>query len=97
MKAERKRLCKLEARYKALFDKHAAGDVQPDIAAKMERIEAAVEALQKEAFAPRDLALAGAFVTLAHDGSVRIDANIRLVPNSRNYRTGLRVCKPSLH
>jgi ParB family transcriptional regulator, chromosome partitioning protein len=39
----------------------------------MERIEAAVEALQKEAYAPRDIALAGAFVTLAHDGSVRIE------------------------
>jgi ParB family transcriptional regulator, chromosome partitioning protein len=72
-KAERKRLRKLEARYKALFDKYPDGDVPPDIAAKMERIEAAVEALQKEAYTQRDIALAGVFVTLAHDGSVRIE------------------------
>ena len=72
-KNERKKLRKLEARYKALFDKYPDGDVPPDIAAKMERIEAAVEALQKEAYTQRDIALAGAFVTLAHDGSVRIE------------------------
>jgi ParB family chromosome partitioning protein len=71
-KNERKKLRKLEARYKALFDKYP-DDVPPDVAAKMERIEAAVEALQKEAYTQRDIALAGAFVTLAHDGSVRIE------------------------
>lgn len=72
-KAERKRLRKLDARYKALFDKHADGDMPPEIAAKLESIEAAVAALQKEAYAERDLAVAGAFVTLAYDGSVRIE------------------------
>jgi ParB family chromosome partitioning protein len=72
-KAERKRLRKLEARYKVLFDKYADGEMPPEVGEKMERIEAAVEALQKEAYAPRDLALAGAFVTLANDGSVRIE------------------------
>jgi ParB family chromosome partitioning protein len=71
-KAERKRLRKLDARYKALFDKYP-DDVPPEIAAKMERIEAAVAVLQREEYAQRDLALGGAFVTLAHDGSVRIE------------------------
>ncbi len=72
-KAERKRLRQLEARYKALYDKYPDGDVPPDVAAKLERIEAAVETLCKQEYAARDLALAGAFVTLANDGSVRIE------------------------
>jgi ParB family chromosome partitioning protein len=72
-KAERIKLRKLETRYKALFDKYADGDMPPEAGAKMERIEGAVEALQKQTYAPRDLALAGAFVTLARDGSVRIE------------------------
>jgi ParB family chromosome partitioning protein len=72
-KTERKKLRKLEARYKALFDKYPDGDVPPDVAAKLERIEAAVETFCKEEYKPRDVALAGAFVTLANDGSVRIE------------------------
>jgi ParB family chromosome partitioning protein len=72
-KAERKRLRKLDTRYKALFDKYADGDVPPEVAAKMERIEAAVAALQREEYAKGNLAIAGAFVTLAGDGSVRIE------------------------
>jgi ParB family transcriptional regulator, chromosome partitioning protein len=72
-KAERKRLRKLEARYKAVFDKYPDGDVPEGDAAKMQRIEAAVEALNKQAYGERDIALAGAFVTLGHDGAVRIE------------------------
>jgi ParB family chromosome partitioning protein len=72
-KAERKRLRKLEARYKALYDKYSDGDVPADDAAKLERIEAAVAALCKEEYKPQDLALAGAFLTLAADGSVRVE------------------------
>src|ERR1700722_5511264 len=72
-KAERKRLRKLEARYKALYDKYSDGDVPADDAAKLERIEAAVAALCKEEYKPQDLALAGAFLTLAGDGSVRVE------------------------
>jgi len=72
-KAERKRLRKLEARYKAVFDKYPDGDVPDDDAAKLQRIEAAVEALNKQAYSERDVALAGAFVTLGHDGAVRIE------------------------
>jgi ParB family chromosome partitioning protein len=72
-KAERKKLRKLEARYKSLFDQYPDGDAPPDVAAKLERIEVAVEAFCKQEYAARDLALAGAFVTLASDGSVRIE------------------------
>jgi ParB family chromosome partitioning protein len=72
-KNERKKLCKLEARYKALYDKYPDGDVPPDVAAKLERIEASIEAFCKQEYAARDVALAGAFVTLANDGSVRIE------------------------
>jgi ParB family transcriptional regulator, chromosome partitioning protein len=72
-KAERKRLRKLEARYKAVFDKYPDGEVPDSDAAKLQRIEAAVEALNKQAYSERDIALAGAFVTLGHDGAVRIE------------------------
>ncbi len=75
-KAERKRLRKLEARYKAVFDRYPDGEMPREQAAKLARIEAAVEALQKEEFGKQDLALAGAFVTLAHDGSVRIERGL---------------------
>jgi ParB family transcriptional regulator, chromosome partitioning protein len=72
-KAERKRLRKLEARYKAVFDKYPDGDVPERDAAKLQRIEAAVEALNRQAYGESDIALAGAFVTLGHDGAVRIE------------------------
>jgi ParB family chromosome partitioning protein len=72
-KTERKKLRKLETRYKVLFDKYADGDVPPDVAAKLERIEAAVETFCKQEYAARDIALAGAFVALAGDGSARIE------------------------
>lgn len=72
-KAERKRLRKLEARYKAVFDKYPDGDVPDGDAVKLQRIEAAVEALNKQAYSERDIGLAGAFVTVGHDGAVRIE------------------------
>ncbi len=72
-KVERKRLRKLEARYKAVFDKYPDGDVPEGDAAKLQRIEAAVEMLNKQAYGERDIALAGAFVTLGPDGAVRIE------------------------
>jgi ParB family transcriptional regulator, chromosome partitioning protein len=63
-KAERKRFHKLQARYDALCDKYQDGDVPADDAAKLDRIEAAIEALRREEYKVRDVALAGAFVTL---------------------------------
>jgi ParB family chromosome partitioning protein len=72
-KKERQKLQSLERRYGALYDRHADGDIPEDVAAKLARIEAAVEALNKQAYRARDLAMAGAFVTLAYDGAVRIE------------------------
>ena len=72
-KTERTRLGKLEARYKALFDKYADTDAPASAAAEMERIEATVEGLQRETYTERDIAVAGAFVTLGFDGSVRVE------------------------
>ena len=76
-KAERKRLHKLQARYDALCEKHQHDDEMPPKAAEqLARIEAAIEALHREEYKARDIALAGAFVTLAGDGSVRIERGL---------------------
>lgn len=73
-KTQRQRLHKLQARYDALCEKHQHDDEMPAKAAEqLGRIEAAIEALHREEYKPRDIALAGAIVTLAHDGSVRIE------------------------
>jgi ParB family chromosome partitioning protein len=72
-KIERQRLRKLETRYDALCDKYPHGDVPAGDAEKLGRIEAAIEALRREEYKARDVALAGAFVTLAGDGSVRVE------------------------
>jgi ParB family transcriptional regulator, chromosome partitioning protein len=70
---ERKRLRKLKGRYDALCDKYPDGDLPAADQAKLARIEASIDALNKYAYRARDLALAGAFVALAHDGSVRVE------------------------
>jgi ParB family transcriptional regulator, chromosome partitioning protein len=69
-KAERKKQRKLLARMDALYERHGECDVPAD---EVARIEAAIEALRKEEYKARDIALAGAFVTLSGDGSVRIE------------------------
>jgi len=38
-----------------------------------EEIEAAMQAFEKESFKPRNVALAGAFITLARDGSMHVE------------------------
>jgi ParB family transcriptional regulator, chromosome partitioning protein len=73
-KNQSKRLRKLQSRYDALCEKHQHEDELPVKAAEqLERIEAAIAAMQKEEYKSRDMALAGAFVTLAPDGSVRVE------------------------
>ena len=72
-KTEGKRLRKLQSRYDALCEKHQHEDMPTKAADQLERIEAAIEALHKEEYKARDVALAGAFVTLSGDGSVRIE------------------------
>ena len=75
-KTERKRLRKLETRLNALYDKYPDGEVPAGDAAKLGRIETAIEALRREEFTARDIALAGAFVTLGHDGEARIERGV---------------------
>jgi ParB family chromosome partitioning protein len=73
-KTERRRLHKLQARYDALCEKYQHDDEMPAKAAEqLGRIESAIEALRREENKARDIALAGAFVTLSGDGSVRIE------------------------
>jgi ParB family chromosome partitioning protein len=72
-KKERQQLRKLECRFNALCDKYPDGDMPDEVAAKLARIETATQALAKEVYRPRDLKLAGAFVTLGQDGSLRIE------------------------
>jgi ParB family chromosome partitioning protein len=72
-KIERQRLRKLETRYDTLCDKYPHGDLPASEADKLGRIEAAIEALRREEYKARDVALAGTFVALAGDGSVRIE------------------------
>jgi ParB family chromosome partitioning protein len=70
---ERKQLKKLQLRYEALCEKHLNGDLPADDQAKLDRIEAAIDRLSKYAYGAKDLAKAGAFVSLAHDGAMRIE------------------------
>jgi len=72
-KKERQQLRKLECRYNALCDKYPDGDMPDEAAAKLTRVETAIQALAKEAYRPRDVKLAGAFVTLGQNGSLRIE------------------------
>jgi ParB family transcriptional regulator, chromosome partitioning protein len=76
-KAERKRLHKLQTRYDVLVEKHQHDDeVSPKAAEQLTHIEGAIEALHREEYKVRDIALASAFVTLAGDGSVRIERGL---------------------
>jgi ParB family chromosome partitioning protein len=75
-KAERKRLRKLQSRYDALCGKHQHEEMPARSAEQLERIDAAIESLRKQEYKAQDLAIAGAFVTLAGDGSVRIERGL---------------------
>jgi ParB family transcriptional regulator, chromosome partitioning protein len=73
-KAQRKALRKLQTRYDDLVERHQHDDEVPaKVAAQLERIEAAIARLDRHEYTAKDLAFAGAFVTLAHDGSVRVE------------------------
>ena len=94
-KIERKRLRKLETRYDALCDKYPDGDVPADDAAKLGRIEAAIEALRKEEFTKPDLALAGAFVSLGGDGSVRIERGFVRAEDEPKSKAEVKAKRPA--
>ena len=67
----------LASRYDALAEEHnrSADDLPEEVAAELDRIEAELAALdaQQEAFRPEDMARAGVVVTLAVDGSLRVE------------------------
>jgi ParB family transcriptional regulator, chromosome partitioning protein len=71
--SQKKQLRKLQVRYDALCDKYPNGDPSEADAGKLARIEAAIDALQKEEYRKQDLTLAGAFVMLGHDGAARVE------------------------
>lgn len=66
----------LQAEYDRLSAEYAEADELPDeVDARLGEIEAAIEAFEARpiAFDPAEVARAGAFVSIAHDGSVRIE------------------------
>jgi ParB family chromosome partitioning protein len=68
---EQERLDALGEQYDALAEED---DSSPERDAELARLESEIEALSGgEQFAPEQLAMAGAFVALSHDGSLRIE------------------------
>jgi len=67
----------LASRYDELAEEHnrSADDLPEDVAAELDRIEGEVAALdaKQEVFRPEDVARAGVVVTLAVDGSLRVE------------------------
>ncbi len=66
----------LQAEYDRLSAEYAEADELPDeVDARLGEIEAAIEAFEARpiTFDPQDVARAGAFVSIAHDGTVRIE------------------------
>jgi ParB family chromosome partitioning protein len=74
---QRKQLRKLRMRYDAVADRYRDDDDMPaDVAARLQRLEAAIEAFDKRAYKPRDIANAGAIITLGYDGTLRIERGL---------------------
>ncbi|ACL62434.1 ParB/RepB/Spo0J family partition protein [Methylobacterium nodulans] len=66
----------LRAEYDDLEQQHAGdGDLPEEVDARLAELERAIEAFDARAFryAPADIAIAGAFVSLDHDGELRIE------------------------
>lgn len=75
-KDKRKQFRKLQARYDALCQKYADEDMPEKAAAQCKRLECAIEALDRHEFKGADFAIAGAIVTLSHDGEVRVERGL---------------------
>ncbi|HEX4409025.1 MAG TPA: ParB N-terminal domain-containing protein [Xanthobacteraceae bacterium] len=75
-KADRQRLRKLEIRYDAICERYPNGEPSPADAGKLERIQTAIDALQKQEYRQKDIGIAGAFVSLAQDGCLRVDRGL---------------------
>ena len=87
-KNERKQLRKLQTRYDALCGKYADADMPEKIAAQCERLERAIEAFDKREFTGADFAIAGAIVTLSHDGEVRVERGLVRSEDEPNKKSG---------
>jgi ParB family chromosome partitioning protein len=71
--AHQLRLDELGERYNALCDGDD-GEHSDDIAAKLQALDAEIEALTgREQYRPEHIAMAGVFVSLNHDGELRIE------------------------
>lgn len=69
---ERKKLLKLQARHDALCDAQA-DDASEKVAAQLERLQKAIEALDRHEFRDADRAIAGAIIALSYHGEVLIE------------------------
>ncbi len=66
----------LAARHDEIAEQHSGGeDLPKDIVAELDRIEAELAELEarEEAWQPDDVAIGGVILTIAVDGSLRID------------------------
>ncbi len=71
---EQARLDALEAEYEALSIQHDGEGAGPEIEATFERLEAEIDGLRgREAYRPEDVTRGGAFVSLGHDGKLRVE------------------------
>jgi len=71
---EQARFDTLEQDYEALSVQHGGEVATPEIEAEFDRLEAEIDALRgREAYDPEEVARAGTFVCLGHDGAVRIE------------------------
>src|SRR5258708_7933666 len=71
---EQARLDALEAEYEALSIQHDGEGASPEIEATFERVEAEIDGLRgREAYRAEDVTRGGAFVSLGHDGKLRIE------------------------
>ncbi len=71
---EEAQITALAEEYDALTEKSAEVDeLPPDVEARFNEIDAALDAYQSEGFHPEEIAIGGAFVVLGHDGMVRTE------------------------
>jgi ParB family transcriptional regulator, chromosome partitioning protein len=71
--ADQAKLEKLERQYQAFCDEHD-GDDSPEAFAEATRFEQEIETIGgREQYRPEDIAMAGVFVSLRHDGEPRIE------------------------
>ncbi len=74
--AEQASLDALQNEYDALFAQYDGADDQPeDVADRLDELDSAIAAFDAHplVYGPDDVALAGAFVSIDHDGSLRVD------------------------